>query len=85
MLLTRKRVAGAHDRRVRELIAERHDTAQMRRNREELVDRVAGYEVKYNLRSDEVHAAIDSGQLRETQEICSWLIAHEVLERTKPR
>lgn len=85
MLLTRKRKATAHDERIRELLAQRHDVARMNQNRLDQEARIAGYEQKYGMRSDQVHGAIDRDELKETQEVCSWLIAYGSLERTKGR
>lgn len=85
MLLTRKRGKRIQKSRIDQVMEQRRDTAQMSRNRQETLDRIAGYELKYGMRSDQVHGAIDRGQLKETQEVCSWLIAYDSMERSKRR
>ena len=42
---------------------------------------VANYEIRYGLGSEMVHEAIDRGILRETDEVCSWLMDYERLRR----
>lgn len=85
MLSTRKRGKRTQKTRIDQVMEQRRDTVQMSKNRQEIVDRIAGYEQKYGMRSDQVHAAIDRGQLKETQEVCSWLIAYDSLERSGTR
>ena len=34
------------------------------------------FEARYELRSDRVEAEMDAGRLRETAEICDWVIAY---------
>lgn len=44
---------------------------------------ILAYEQKYGIPSSEVHEAIESGQLRETLEVCNWLLDIEMLEWNK--
>lgn len=45
--------------------------------------RVALAECRYNLSSDQIHAAIDAGTLEETPDVCNWIIDHDLLERSR--
>ena len=45
--------------------------------------RVAMAERRYNLASDQIHAAIDAGKLEETLEVCNWIIDYDLLERSR--
>ena len=57
---------------------------QIADRREALRRRVAAYEARYQIRSDDVHAAIDSGRLIETEEVCDWIMDYELLRRVDP-
>jgi predicted nucleic acid-binding protein len=83
MLVSSKRGARTRRDAIERLSAQRHDTATTSANRQALIERVARYERKYGMSSEQAHGAIDRGELRETQEICSWLIAHETLKRSQ--
>lgn len=61
------------------------DLATLRRvqsRRETLRARVESYEARFGIPSDEIHAAIDDGRLVESDEVCDWIIAHDVLQRS---
>lgn len=60
--------------------AEGKDEALMLRRHQELVDRVHGYEQKYGMTAAEAHEAIERRELRETHDVCKWLIAAASLE-----
>ena len=51
--------------------------------RAEIVAQVRTYERRYEMRSRDVAGAIDRGEIRETHEVCRWLIYHDLLERTR--
>ncbi len=55
------------------------DHEQLAANRERLIvesrARLNVFENRYELRSADVHAAIDMGVIRETAEVAEWLIA----------
>ena len=62
-----------------------HDIAVLRRvarQQDALRQRIRVYEERYQIRSDEVHAAIDSGRLVETDEVCDWIMDYEFLQRS---
>lgn len=48
----------------------------------ELKQRVVRYEVKFDMPSNQIHAAIDRGDLIETDEVCDWILTYEALERS---
>ena len=68
------------DELIARLDAERNDPDLMRQRHQELVEEVRGYELKYGMTATEAHAAIDRRELRETQDVCHWLIAAASLE-----
>jgi hypothetical protein len=45
--------------------------------------RVARFEAAYNLKSSELHDAIDDGRLEESSEVCAWLIDYDVVRRAE--
>jgi hypothetical protein len=45
--------------------------------------RVAEAESRYNISSDQIHAAIDDGTLEETAEVCNWIIDYDLLKRSR--
>ncbi len=45
--------------------------------------RVAAAERRYNLSSDQIHAAIDAGTLEETLDVCNWILDYDLLERSR--
>lgn len=69
--------------RANELLRQRAVLARADQRRAELAARVEGYERRYGIKSHAVHAAIDRGELKETQEVCRWIIDYDLLRRTK--
>ncbi len=65
---------------VDELLSQRAVLQSFANNRAMLMQEVRAYEKKYNRSSEDVHAAIDRGELEETNEIADWLIAYESLK-----
>jgi len=61
-------------------VADRNNPELMRSRQQELVDEIRSYELKYGMTAAEAHAAIDRRELRETQDVCHWLIAAASLE-----
>ena len=57
------------------------DAALLEQNRErllkELRHKIRRYEARFELSSERLEAEVASGRLRETAEICEWLIAFE--------
>lgn len=57
--------------------------AELRRNRDVLEERlraeIATYELRYELPSADLEAAIERGDIRETAEIAAWVIACRTL------
>lgn len=49
----------------------------------ELDTKIAAYESKYNLSSDKIHTSIDDGSLKETSEVCAWIMLVELRNRLK--
>lgn len=43
--------------------------------------RVTEYEARFSLPSSEVHGAIDHDTLRETDDVCDWIIDSDLLRR----
>ena len=48
-----------------------------------LQSRITAFEKKYSLPSDRIHEAIENGELRETNEVCEWIMTVELLERNQ--
>lgn len=53
--------------------------------RAELKSRIKQYEEKYKIKSRSIHAAIDRGELKETQDVCRWIMDYELLRRATAR
>lgn len=56
-----------------------NETLEANRQRllKELRRRIRGYETRYELPSDQVKKELTAGRLRETAEICDWVISIE--------
>lgn len=65
------------------LDAERNDSELMSRRYQELVDRIRAYEVKYGMTASDAHEAIERRELRETLEVCDWLMDAHRFEHIK--
>lgn len=48
----------------------------------ELRKRLTEYESKFGLSSHQIHAAIERGDLTETDEVSDWIFTYELLERS---
>jgi hypothetical protein len=66
-----------------ELLRLRHDEAHQQRQRDRLRTEVESYERRYGLSSQEAEDAIADGRLRETFDVCRWMMAHDVLRRAE--
>jgi hypothetical protein len=62
-----------------ELLRQRDALRAVKQRQAELRDRVRAYEVEFGVASSELHAAIDRGELRETEAVADWLIAYDTL------
>lgn len=62
-----------------ELLRERDTIARYVSEMKTLRARVAGYEARYGIKSDEIHQAIEDGRLRETEEVCDWIFDYDLL------
>lgn len=65
------------------LLAERDAIANFVATVEALEASVEAMEARYGIASADIHAAIESGQLTETQEVCNWLMDYELLSRAR--
>ncbi|MBI2320944.1 MAG: hypothetical protein HYU88_02320 [Chloroflexi bacterium] len=54
--------------------------ANRQRLLKELRRRICDYEARYELRSDQVRKELKAGRLRETAEICDWVISIEAYQ-----
>jgi hypothetical protein len=66
---------------MRQLEAQRNDPAYLLERMYDLFRRVHAGEVEYGVPWYEAHAAVRSGQVYETFEVCSWLMAINRLNR----
>lgn len=48
-----------------------------------LESRVAAFERRYGIASAEIHRAIDAGTLQESEDVCAWIMDHELLEHVR--
>jgi hypothetical protein len=49
----------------------------------ELKDSVARYEERFGIPSNQIHDAIENNTLIETEEVCDWIMAYELLIRVQ--
>lgn len=63
-----------------EFVAQRPGATESAAAITELREKVKQYEDRYNLPSDRLHAAVASGELEETLDICDWLIHYDILQ-----
>jgi hypothetical protein len=66
---------------IRLLEAQRNDPAYMLDQMHQLFHRIRAGELEYGVSWKEAHAAVRSGQVYETFEVCSWLFDIDSLER----
>lgn len=72
----------AHDR-TRELLRQRAALLETEERRCELEARINAYEQRFRIESRSIHAAIERGELKETHEVCRWIIDYDLLRRIK--
>ncbi len=63
-----------------ELLAHRSDPQRQAAYVLQLRQRVRGYEIAFQMPSERVHAAIEDGTLRETHEVCRWIMDYDQLQ-----
>lgn len=71
------------EERVNELLRQRTDSVRSHLHQAKIAARIKGYEDQYGIKSDAIHGAIERGQLKETQEVCRWIIDYDLLSRTE--
>lgn len=72
--------------RVQQILAElerQRDPAIQRRFREECRRKIAEFEQRYGIRSEEIHQAIDDGRLYESFEVNQWLHLWEIEQHAR--
>lgn len=69
------------DRLVAEIARRFRDASEHERVVAKLRLRVQAYERQFEIRSCDIHRAIDSGELTETAEVCRWIVDYDVLVR----
>jgi len=79
-LALKKSTTSAH-RLTAEIMRQRNDPTEQERTAEKLRSRVRACEVKFNIRSSDIHRAIDAGDLVETAEVCRWIMDYDMLVR----
>lgn len=67
------------------LLSQRAALVKSHQRLAEIESRVRGYEQRYGMKSHAVPTAINSGQLKETKDVCRWLMDYDQLARTKTR
>ena len=69
--------------RIRNLLLQLDNVDEQTRMLEETRERVKQYERVYNLPSEDIHRAIDAGELVETLDVCRWIFLHNLLRRVE--
>ncbi len=70
---------------VNKLLSQRAALVKSHQRLAEIEGRVRHYEQRYGMKSQVVPTAINSGQLKETKDVCRWLMDYDQLARTKAR
>ena len=70
---------------LQDLEAQRNNPELQRQYRRDLEATVKAYEEKYGMTGSEAHEAIERRELRETLEVCDWLMDDAALKRAKAR
>lgn len=86
MKINLKELASMDDKQREKLFKELIRVAMLPPTAEELAEldaKIKAYESKYNLSSDKIHSSIDDGSLKETDEVCSWLMLVGLRNRLK--
>jgi len=71
------------EERMRELLAKRNDAEGQARFLEELRRTVTAYEIHYDMPSERIHEAIESGELVEDREVGHWIFQYKLLRRVE--
>lgn len=48
----------------------------------QVTDRVQAMEHQYGIASADIHTAIEAGEIRETLDVCNWIMDYEILKRS---
>jgi hypothetical protein len=72
----------SHDR-TQELLRRRAAHLETSEHRSDLEARVKACERRYGIESRSIHAAIERGELKETHEVCRWIMDYDLLRRTQ--
>lgn len=48
----------------------------------QVMDRVQAMEQRYGIASADIHSAIEAGEIRETLDVCNWIMDYEILKRS---
>jgi hypothetical protein len=70
------------DEVAKQILGERDVIKKHFENMVEMKARIARYESKFGIASDQVHHAIDRGELTETDEVCDWILTVAAIERS---
>ena len=69
--------------RIRDLLLQLDNVDEQTRLLEETRECVKQYERIYNVPSEDIHRAIDAGELVETLDVCRWIFLHNLLSRVE--
>jgi hypothetical protein len=69
--------------RMRDLFAQLDNEQAQVRLIDETRQRVKHYEDLYGIASQNIHRAIDAGELAETLEVCQWIFDYNLLRRVE--
>jgi hypothetical protein len=84
MALVKPRKTDA-DQVVADLLARRPEADDNAKALDELGKLLKQYEDRYDLPSDRLHAAVESGELTESLDVCDWLIHYAIFLRVQAR
>ncbi len=79
MVLAIGKSEASADRMAAEIARKFRDASEHERVVAKLRSRVQAYERQFNIRSCDIHRAIDAGELTETSEVCRWIMDYDVL------
>jgi len=71
------------DKLASDLLHQRAALVRSTQRRAELAARIREYEQRHGIKSRSIHAAIERGELKETREVCRWIMDYDLLKRTK--
>jgi hypothetical protein len=69
--------------RIRDLLLQLGNVDEQTRMLEETRECVKQYERIYNVPSEDIHRAIDAGELVETLDVCRWIFLYNLLSRVE--